>query len=87
VSTDNSKAAVILARCAILGPATAVFRIITSGIVAFGFRMAGKPPDERHPYGHGKFEPLSAAIVSLILFAAAITIAVESVKKWVLIIL
>jgi len=55
--------------------------IITSGIVAFGFRMAGKPPDERHPYGHGKFEPLSAAIVSLILFAAAIIIAVESVKE------
>jgi cation diffusion facilitator family transporter len=43
--------------------------------------MAGKPADERHPYGHGKFEPLSAAIVSLILFAAAIIIAVESVKE------
>jgi hypothetical protein len=27
VSTENSKAAVILARCAILGPATAVFRL------------------------------------------------------------
>ena len=55
--------------------------IITSGVVAFGLRMAGKPADERHPYGHGKFEPLSAAIVSLILFAAAIIIAVESVKE------
>ncbi len=28
MSTENSKAAVILARCAILGPATAVFRFI-----------------------------------------------------------
>jgi hypothetical protein len=28
LSTKNSKAAVILARCAILGPATAVFRCI-----------------------------------------------------------
>lgn len=55
--------------------------IITSGVIAFGFRMAEKPADERHPYGHGKFEPLSAAIVSLILFAAAIIIAVESVKE------
>jgi hypothetical protein len=27
-STENSKAAVILARCAIWGPATAVFRIM-----------------------------------------------------------
>ena len=55
--------------------------IITSGVVAFGFRMAGKPPDENHPYGHGKFEPLSSAIVSLVLFGAAILIAVESVKE------
>jgi cation diffusion facilitator family transporter len=55
--------------------------IVTSGVVAFGFRMAGKPADENHPYGHGKFEPLSAAVVALILFGAAILIAVESVKE------
>ncbi len=55
--------------------------IITSGVVAFGFRMAGKPADKNHPYGHGKFEPLSAAIVALILLGAAILIAVESVKE------
>lgn len=55
--------------------------IITSSIVAFGFRMAGKPADENHPYGHGKFEPLSAAVVALVLFCAAILIAVESVKE------
>ncbi len=55
--------------------------IITSGVVAFGFRMAGKPADENHPYGHGKFEPLSAAIVALVLFCAAIVIALESVKE------
>ena len=55
--------------------------IITSGIVAFGFRMAGKPADENHPYGHGKFEPLSAALVALVLFGAAILIAAESVKE------
>jgi cation diffusion facilitator family transporter len=55
--------------------------IVTSGVVAFGFRMAGKPADENHPYGHGKFEPLSAAVVALVLFCAAIVIAVESVKE------
>lgn len=55
--------------------------IITSLVVAFGFRMAGKPADENHPYGHGKFEPLSAAVVSLLLFGAAILIAVESARE------
>lgn len=55
--------------------------IITSAVVAFGFRMAGKPADENHPYGHGKFEPLTAAIVALVLFGAAIVIAIESVQE------
>jgi cation diffusion facilitator family transporter len=55
--------------------------IVSSSIVALGFRMAGKPPDTNHPYGHGKFEPLAAALVSLILFGAAILIAVESVSE------
>lgn len=55
--------------------------VITSGVIAFGFRMAGKPPDTNHPYGHGKFEPLSAAIVAIILFGAAILIAVESAQE------
>lgn len=55
--------------------------ILSSLIVVFGMRMAGKPADENHPYGHGKFEPLAAALVSLILFGAAILIAVESVRE------
>jgi cation diffusion facilitator family transporter len=55
--------------------------IVTSGVVALGFRLAGKPPDTNHPYGHGKFEPLTAALVSLILLGAAILIAVESVRE------
>jgi cation diffusion facilitator family transporter len=55
--------------------------IVTSAVVAFGFRMAGKPADENHPYGHGKFEPLTAAVVALVLFAAAIVIAIESLQE------
>jgi len=55
--------------------------IVTSGIVAFGLKMAGKPPDANHPYGHGKFEPLAAAAVAMILFAAALLIGIESIKE------
>ena len=32
VSTENSKAEVILTRCAIVGPATALFRIMTTPV-------------------------------------------------------
>jgi cation diffusion facilitator family transporter len=55
--------------------------IATSGLVAFGLRMAGKPADKNHPYGHGKYEPLTAAAVALVLFGAAACIAIESIKE------
>ncbi len=55
--------------------------VITSLVVLLGVRMAGKPADANHPYGHGKFEPLAAAVVSLTLLGAAVLIMVESVRE------
>ncbi len=55
--------------------------ILTSLVVLGGLTLAGKPADENHPYGHGKFEPLAAAIVGLTLVGAAIIIAVESLQE------
>ena len=37
--------------------------------------------DENHPYGHGKAEPLAAMAVSLVLFAAAAGVAIQSVRE------
>ncbi len=55
--------------------------VVTSLIVLLGLRMAGKPADENHPYGHGKFEPLAAAVVSIVLLGAALLIVVASVRE------
>jgi cation diffusion facilitator family transporter len=55
--------------------------VVTSFVVLLGVRMAGKPADINHPYGHGKFEPLAAAVVSLTLLGAAVLIMVESVRE------
>lgn len=55
--------------------------IFSSLVVLVGLRMAGKPADENHPYGHGKFEPLATAVVAILLLAAALLIAVESVRE------
>lgn len=55
--------------------------IVTSGIVLLGLRMAGKPADTNHPYGHGKFEPLAAAFVSFTMLAAAALIVTESMQE------
>jgi cation diffusion facilitator family transporter len=45
--------------------------IFSSIIVWRGLVVAETPPDEDHPYGHGKAEPLAAAIVSVMLLLAA----------------
>lgn len=55
--------------------------IASSLIVWGGLKISGLPPDEDHPYGHGKAEPLAATIVALALLAAAVGIAIESIRE------
>lgn len=55
--------------------------IVASLIVYAGLRIAGRPADKNHPYGHGKFEPLATLATALFLFGAAILICVESVQE------
>jgi cation diffusion facilitator family transporter len=55
--------------------------IFSSLIVWRGLVVAATPPDEDHPYGHGKAEPLAAAVVSTILLLAAGWIIVQSVHE------
>src|SRR6266436_9936843 len=45
--------------------------IFSSLIVWRALVVAAEPADEDHPYGHGKAEPLAAAIVSAMLLVAA----------------
>lgn len=45
--------------------------ILSSFLVWAGFRVAARPPDDNHPYGHGKAEPLAALSVAVFIFAAA----------------
>jgi len=51
---------------------------LTSIGVLVGFRIAKKPPDEHHPFGHGRAESIAAKIVSLVLIAVGLSIAVHS---------
>ena len=50
--------------------------VFSSIVVWRGVVVAEEPPDEDHPYGHGKAEPLAAAVVSTMLIFAAIWIVV-----------
>ncbi len=55
--------------------------VISSTVVYLGLRLSIKPPDEDHPYGHGKAEPVAAIIVGLALIVAAIAIGAESIVQ------
>jgi cation diffusion facilitator family transporter len=55
--------------------------IFSSVVVWSGLRLAVKPADEDHPYGHGKAESVASVIVSLLLLGAAFLIAVQSVRE------
>jgi cation diffusion facilitator family transporter len=54
--------------------------VLSSILVWIGLRTAAKPPDEDHPYGHGKAEPMAAGVVSLMLFGAAFMIFYQSMQ-------
>jgi Cation efflux family len=55
--------------------------VLSGLVVFFGLKIAIKPPDRDHPYGHGKAEPIAALCVGLSLVAAAVTIMVESIHE------
>jgi cation diffusion facilitator family transporter len=55
--------------------------VVSSSVVAFGLWWAIRPPDENHPYGHGKAEPVAAIVVCFALVGAAVAIAVQSLSE------
>jgi cation diffusion facilitator family transporter len=51
-----------------------------SGIVLLGLTFAAKPPDEEHPYGHGRLETLSGLLIGLALTAGGVLISAVSLQ-------
>jgi cation diffusion facilitator family transporter len=55
--------------------------IAGSVIIWGGLKVAARPPDETHPYGHGKAEPIAAVVVAIVVLSAALGIAIQSVRE------
>ena len=47
----------------------------------FGFKMASRPADEEHPYGHGRYEYLSALTVSLLIMVIGVELLKSGIEK------
>jgi cation diffusion facilitator family transporter len=52
-------------------------------IAFFAVRVSDLPPDERHAYGHGKYENISGTAEALLIIAAALYIGYEAVMKFI----
>ena len=61
--------------------AESMLDILSSTLVWAGFRVAARPPDANHPYGHGKAEPLAALLVALFIFAMAGFVALQAIHE------
>jgi cation diffusion facilitator family transporter len=49
--------------------------VFTSGLVLIGLMLAARPPDENHPYGHGRVEILTGLLLGFLLACAGCGIA------------
>jgi len=55
--------------------------IVSSTLTLIGLKVAMRPPDENHPQGHGKVEPLATVAVAIFLFVAAYEISRQSIHE------
>lgn len=55
--------------------------IFSSLIVLGGLRISSKPPDQSHPYGHGKAESLAGLAVAIFLIVTGVFIAVQAIGQ------
>lgn len=53
----------------------------TDIVVLVFFKVASKPSDSKHKYGHGKYETLATTIIGIVLFGVGVGILVDSVER------
>ncbi|MFH2142985.1 MAG: GNAT family N-acetyltransferase [Bacteroidota bacterium] len=53
----------------------------TSIILIIGFKLSSKPADKKHPYGHGRFELISALIIGVLLAVVGFNFLIDSISK------
>jgi cation diffusion facilitator family transporter len=58
-----------------------VVDIVALALLFFAVRIAAKPADDEHHYGHGKAENLAAFVQTLVLGAIVVRVAMEAVQR------
>lgn len=53
----------------------------SSGVTLLGFHFSKKPADKKHPYGHARYEYLSALVISAMILVAGFEVAKSAVGQ------
>lgn len=55
--------------------------VVSSGITILTFRLANKPADKEHPFGHGRIEYISALFVAMVVMVIGFEFTKTSIEK------
>lgn len=55
--------------------------VVTSLAVLFALRLAQRPPDPEHPYGHTRAEAIAGLGVSLLVLGSALMVGMEAIRR------
>ncbi|MHC4341888.1 MAG: cation diffusion facilitator family transporter [Planctomycetota bacterium] len=55
---------------------------VTSLVVLYALRVAQKPPDKEHPYGHARAEAVAGSSVALVIILSALVVGYEAIRRF-----
>ena len=54
---------------------------LSSFVTLMGFKLAGKPADEEHPFGHARFEYIAGFVVAVLVFVIGVELMRSGIEK------
>jgi cation diffusion facilitator family transporter len=57
--------------------------VLTSVIVVIGFKVAKRPADIEHPYGHGRFETIATLVIAILLLVVGVNFFKDSMDRFI----
>lgn len=55
--------------------------VVTTLVVLFALRVAQRPPDAEHPYGHSRAEGIAASNVAILMIVSALLVGWEAIQR------
>lgn len=82
IATAKLVVGVLTGSVAVLGDGLhSAFDVVIAVVTVFAVRLAAKPPDATHPYGHGRAENLAALGEAVVMALVGLGVALEGVRR------